>query len=279
MSFGNYCNLKCRMCESRNSTKWISDEKFLVDNGFDIERPIFKLYEMPKERLEQIINYLNNTKEKKFVLEIKGGEPFVTDQFREFVKRLDDKFKNKCKLVVFTNGSGINDEYIDALEEFQELKVHLSIEGTGKLYEYIRGGNIVTFEEAWDTMKNFKKRVPHLQLSASVTVTMYNIFQLLPVREKLATVNSVIDPKVFSSFSFNPSFLNPGILPEKYKKRINLMYQDVQGFEHMLKTLNSFEHSPRLMKKFKEFTELLDEKRKENIFEVAPEFEEIFNEI
>ena len=52
ISFGNTCNLKCMMCESRNSTKWIADEKYLIENGFEhLERGIVKQYNMPESRI------------------------------------------------------------------------------------------------------------------------------------------------------------------------------------------------------------------------------------
>ena len=32
LSIGNHCNLKCRMCSSHNSTKWIADESAMGKN-------------------------------------------------------------------------------------------------------------------------------------------------------------------------------------------------------------------------------------------------------
>ena len=246
LSFGNYCNLKCRMCESRNSTKWIADEKYLEKNNFDIEREIFSLYTMSDERLDQIVNYCNSIDTDSFMLEIKGGEPFVTDQFYNFIHRLNDRFKSICKIVVFTNGSGINEEYIDSLKGFKELKIHLSVEGTGKLYEYIRGGNIVTLDTAISNIGKIIKSVPNTLFSASITVTMYNIFQLKDLHDRILKEMpkiKEIDPKLFASFSYNPRYLNPGILPDKYKNKIKELYADMPAFDHMIKTLEYFEKS------------------------------------
>ena len=281
MSFGNTCNLKCRMCESRNSTKWISDEQKLIAQGFDIERDIIKKYEMPNDRLDQIINYLNTTDVEEFTLEIKGGEPFVTDQFLNFIDRLDDSFKRKTQLIIFSNGTGISDYYIEKLKSFKEIKCNLSVEAVGPLYNYIRGGEKHNDINAIEFMAKMQKQLDNFKPGVSVTVTMYNIFDLpdlLDAIKKYLGPGSRDFSKAFSSVSYNPSYLDPANLPQCAKDKLIKKYNKFPSFSSVVKYLQERPRDASKWKKFKEFTHLLDDIRNENIFEVAPQFEEYWNE-
>ena len=281
MSFGNTCNLKCRMCESRNSTKWIKDEQELVKQGFDLERQIIKKYEMPDERLDQIVEYLNNLKSKDFTLEIKGGEPFVTDQFLKFIDRLSDEFKEKTELVIFSNGTGISDYYIEKLKPFKSIKCNLSIEATGQLYNYIRGGDKHSMDNAVDFMTKMFKSLPNLKPGVSVTTTMYNIFDLPNLLAEMKNYMNWPDhdySRAFSSFSYYPTYQDPAHLPDATKRKLILKYSKEPSFRQIVKYLKNRKRDSSKWKKFKEFTESLDELRNENLFDVAPEFRKIWHE-
>jgi len=283
MSFGNTCNLKCRMCESRNSTKWIKDEQELVKQGFDLERQIIRKYEMPNERLDQIVEYLNNLKSKDFTLEVKGGEPFVTDQFLKFIDRLSDEFKAKTELVIFSNGTGISDYYIKKLKPFKLIKCNLSIEATGQLYNYIRGGDKHNMINAVDFMTKMVKSLNNFRPGVSVTVTMYNIFDLpnllAEIKHYLGRDSNQHDySKAFGSFSYYPTYQDPANLPDIAKKKLILKYSKEESFKEVVKYLQTRKRDRKKWKKFKEFTLALDELRNENLFDVAPQFRKIWNE-
>ena len=279
MSFGNTCNLKCRMCESRNSTKWISDEQKLVEQGFDIERDIIKKYEMPDERLNQIVNYLNTTDVEDFTLEIKGGEPFVTDQFLNFIDRLSDDFKKKTELIIFSNGTGVSDYYIQKLKSFKKIRCNLSIEAVGPLYNYIRGGEKHSDIDAMHFMSKMLKNLDNFEPGVSVTVTMYNIFNLPQLLNEIKNYLPGSDySKVFNSVSYNPTYLDPANLPQSAKDKLMKKYKKFPSFVNVVKYLNERPRDASKWKKFKEFTHKLDDIRKENIFEVAPQFKEYWDE-
>lgn len=281
MSFGNTCNLKCRMCESRNSTKWIKDEQELVKQGFDIERDIIKKYEMPDERLNQIVNYLNTTDVEDFTLEIKGGEPFVTDQFLNFIDRLTEDFKKKTELIIFSNGTGVSDYYIQKLKSFKKIYCNLSVEAVGPLYNYIRGGEKHNDINAIEFMIKMNNKLDNFIPGVSVTVTMYNIFDLPNL---LDSIKKYLGPgtrdfsQVFSSVSYNPTYLDPANLPQSAKDKLIKKYKNFPSFVNVVKYLEERPRDASKWEKFKEFTQKLDNIRKENIFEVAPQFEEYWNE-
>lgn len=277
ISFGNTCNLKCRMCESRNSTKWIADEEYLAEHGFQLDREIYKKHEMPTERVDQIAEYMNASKAEQLVLEVKGGEPFVTRSFLDFVEKLSPDTKAKTKLNLFTNGSRISEYYIKQLKQFKLVDLRLSVEATGKMYEYIRGGDKHTLDDSVNFMTYMKEFIPDIKLGVSVTITMYNIFNLKELADTIEKyLPGCVDKQVFNNISHNPKWLAPGILPPEVKQNLIEMYPE-EHFVNFRRYLEKSEHSSELMSKCKNFTELLDAKRKENLYQIEPRFEEIFN--
>lgn len=278
ISFGNVCNLKCRMCESRNSTKWIADEQFLQEKwGFDLEREIYKKREMHPKRVDQIVEYMNASKAEQLVLEVKGGEPFVTKAFLDFIEKLSDETKAKTKLNLFTNGSGVSDYYIKQLSKFKLVDLRLSVEATGDLYQYIRGGEKHTLMDSIKFMTRMNELIPNIKLGVSVTITMYNIFNLKELADTIEYYEpGRVDAQVFNNVSHQPNWLAPGILPDNIKQELIEMYPE-DHFSNFRKYLKSTTHNPELMAKCKKFTLLLDGRRNESIYEVEPRFKEIFS--
>jgi organic radical activating enzyme len=237
---------------------------------------------MPDERLDQIVEYLNNIKSDDFTLEVKGGEPFVTDQFLKFIDRLTDEFKQKTTLVIFSNGTGISDYYIEKLKPFKLIRCNLSIEATGNLYNYIRGGEKHNMDNAVDFMTKMVKSLNNFRPGISVTVTMYNIFDLpnllAEIKKYLGKQGWNDFSKAFGSFSYYPTYQDPANLPEVTKKQLIEKYSKEPSFVQVVKYLKTRKRDRKKWKKFKEFTLALDELRNENLFDVAPEFREIWNE-
>ena len=81
-------------------------------------------------------------------------------------------------MVIFSNGTGISDYYIEKLKPFKLIRCNLSIEATGNLYNYIRGGEKHNMDNAVDFMTKMVKSLNNFRPGISVTVTMYNIFDL-----------------------------------------------------------------------------------------------------
>lgn len=72
MDFGNLCNLKCRMCSSIHSSKWISDESSMGRRACNLARRQFKDINLDLDNLD--------------CLKLTGGEPSLEqDQIREML--------------------------------------------------------------------------------------------------------------------------------------------------------------------------------------------------
>lgn len=148
MTFGNYCNLKCRTCNGDLSSTWWEDENALVDSGKYPDRYFYirnstKNVNIPfKWMPEDFVNI----EEIKFT----GGEPMVHP---DFIKLMDmlieiDVAKN-IKLDVFTNCSWTpGEKYISRLKQFKKVVLSLSVDGVGAVNDYIRSPS------KWETVDN-----------------------------------------------------------------------------------------------------------------------------
>lgn len=132
LSFGNYCNLKCRTCNGHLSTTWYDDENILSDHYED------------RKFHEDVVNVDNHWKLEDFMYaeEIKftGGEPMLHP---DFIKTIDMIIstgrQHLITLDIFTNASWIpRDKVLDRLKQFKKVRINLSVDGIGTVNEYIR---------------------------------------------------------------------------------------------------------------------------------------------
>lgn len=195
MTFGNYCNLKCRTCNGDLSSTWWEDENALVDSGKYPDRYFYirnstKNVNIPFKWMPEDFS---NVEEIKFT----GGEPMVHP---DFIKLMDmlieiDVAKN-IKLDIFTNCSWIpGEKYLDRLRQFKKIVLSLSVDGVGPVNDYIRApskwetvDNAVT---TWLNLENTNRENIHVVWNP--TINIYNILNIKEMIEWWSTKNTDID--------------------------------------------------------------------------------------
>lgn len=118
LSVSNQCNISCRMCDEKYSSKWAE----------------IKQVEVPKQNFTKLIEKINWGHVK--VVKYLGGEPFITKEF----KLLLDFLPDDVTLHINTNCTLFPHKYIERLKKFKQVMIALSIDGVGKVDEYIRQG-------------------------------------------------------------------------------------------------------------------------------------------
>lgn len=195
MTFGNYCNLKCRTCNGDLSSTWWEDENALVDSGKYPDRYFYirnstKNVNIPfKWMPEDFIN----VEEIKFT----GGEPMVHP---DFIKLMDmlielDVAKN-IKLDVFTNCSWIpGEKYLDRLRQFKKIVLSLSVDGVGAVNDYIRSPSkwetVDNAVAAWLNLEDTNRENVHVVWNP--TINIYNILNIKEMIEWWITKNTNVD--------------------------------------------------------------------------------------
>lgn len=297
----NKCNLKCRMCCGPVSSSWIKDEVKLASNKPDWmpdrdKGEYFKLEFSIIENLLENKNYFLNLE----VLKLTGGEPLMEDQNYQIMEKfIEWGIAKNVTLDINTNGTVINERLKHITNEFKAVKFHVSIEGTGKLYEYIRGGDSFDIDQLENNIKNFFNRLANTTLIYTVTVQVYNIFDLVNIWKWYIKNRKPHDEIYFRNIVANPRYLNIHVLPEKYRlqaheilKNANLPIGDYFppgepigqgdiGFGDLISNLANSKHftqdqQQRHLKEFLWFTNKLDSIRNTNIKNVVPQLTELF---
>lgn len=266
-NMSNICNLKCRMCNGISSSAWVKEEHKLHHLNPMYSRPVkhpeFGYKNVSKQVIERLFahpEYFQNLR----YLSIKGGEPYMEPSNKIVLQKfIDMNLASNITLDVTTNGTIIDDEFHYLASQFNETKWTVSLEGTGKLYEYIRGGNNFKFEQLEENLKIFSQ---FDRVIIAVTIMTYNICHIEKIKtwyEKNKKSNWEI---YFNNIVATPDYLNPSILPQEI-----LDYAKSNTSIENLK----FERNPDLSHHFEtfiNFTKDLDNIRKTQLLEVCPEF-------
>lgn len=188
----NKCNLRCKHCYNRN--KYFFKDKYPTLNEEEIKSIISKL----KTEGCEYINFL-------------GGEPLIRNDFINIV--------NYCKLkgiktLFTTNGILLSQEKYKELIEAGIESIDISLEGTEKENDFIRGKG--TYKKVINNIKAIKENFGNIdKLRISYTLTSYNytgLFEFIRNLNVLGVKNFLIgsyiniDDNEFDTFDLNKNF-------------------------------------------------------------------------
>ena len=164
----NVCNLACRMCSSRYSSKIVAREKHLAElNLIELrEKPHFTNWK------DLDLSYLEE-------LKLMGGEPMYLKEHVEILKYLDSiNVLENLNLMVITNCThSITDEWKYFLNRAKKVHIAVSIDAIGKVNDYIRQySNWEDVENNLIQIQEFSKQSNgKILISVNCTVGIYNV--------------------------------------------------------------------------------------------------------
>jgi len=291
------------MCCGPVSSSWIKDEIKLASS-----KPDWMPYRDKGEYFKLDFNIIENLLENKNyflnleVLKLTGGEPLMEDQNYQIMEKfIEWGIAKNVTLDINTNGTVANERLRNITKEFKTVKFHVSIEGTGKLYEYIRGGDNFDIDQLEHNIKNFFNELTNTTLIYTVTVQAYNVFDLVNIWQWYLQNRKPYDEIYFRNIVANPRYLNIHVLPQKYKlqaceilKNADLPIGDYFppgeplgqgdiGFGDLISSLANSKHytedqQETYLKEFLWFTNELDSIRNTSIKNVVPQLTELFEE-
>lgn len=262
IAFGNICNFSCRICGPNQSSKWVS-ELFKNEN---IRYPIHDWYK-EKNILEDIYNHTRDA----IHFDIPGGEPLLLEiaEHFDFLNRFEKERKNEISLHYTTNGSNFpKQEFIDIWKEFKEVDIQISVDDTGKRFEYNRWPG--KWQEVYDNIKKFQmleKQVSNIRLSISFSVSVFTVFYS---DEFFKWCRSEGLPDPWMGRVNNPSYYRPGVLGKKINQKIREHLCRSNFFE-VRKLASLVVDSDQNPKEFFYHSNKLDMIRKQNFSKVFPE--------
>lgn len=282
INLSNVCNLKCRMCGSWASNSWFEEDLLLskINNNElsreqNPERQTIRQHGM--DDLKELIPYLKNLQR----IDFKGGEPMMAKNHVEFLSLLiENKLNEDLTLQYTTNGTIVNPNILNALSKFKKVRIMFSIEGTGSLYSYIRGGKY-TIDEMEETLSLYNG-LDNVEIGFNVTVQAYNLLNLKDLYNKLYSwadkYSNVSANDAFTTICNAPMYLSPFVLPDKLRMRAKEELSGIKDFNTLIKNLDHNNIHEEHWDKFKKFTTELDKIRKANVLYHITELEEYWYE-
>ena len=182
LKLGNYCNLSCRMCSSYSSSGVANEfQKILKDTGVDLgldeheKNFVQNKWYLQEEFVDSIKDMIaNGLRHLKFT----GGEPLMVPSVKKLIDYcVDNDFAKNIDLIIITNVTLIDDEWIERFKAFKFVNIICSIDGIGNTFEYIR------HPANWNDVNSKLQKLSDVQtaqLVTSITFTLqiYNILEI-----------------------------------------------------------------------------------------------------
>lgn len=212
LTTSNLCNGQCVTCNSHLSSAWAAlENKSSQYKGLDLGQ-------------------LDIDWGKIVSLSFVGGEPLLEKKNFAVLENLIEHNNTNCAISFVTNGSvELAPHQLEILQKFKRLNVCLSIDGTGKVFEYIR------YPLKWDTLLtniSFFKTITN-DISVSFMVSNLNIYYYSELVDFFKANNLQYLAKQIT----HPVIFSPGNLPSEAKSAVidnNKKYeQEVKSFLSM----------------------------------------------
>ena len=313
--YGNFCNLKCRMCGPTDSHQWYDDfVQIYNQTGYKDTHERIQLVKNAKGRwtTDQYDWFQNNNMywhnfekyaTKAHKLYIVGGEPLIIDEHTESLERIVASGNAPdMRLEYNTNLTMVPDKLIALWEHFKEVRIGVSIDGIDDVFNYQR--TPANFDSVYKNMLKLDDN-PRINLKGwfAYTVTPFNLFhfpefmQWKLTASGLTKFNPVEDarPIVSHHMCHSPKYYNVKVLPLELKQQVAAHYQTYidwvnttdltdhvkKDFAKILngvaKFMMSEDYSEKYLNEFIQHTVKLDSIRGQNILDIVPEFKELFD--
>lgn len=312
--YGNFCNLKCRMCGPTDSHQWYDDHvKLHNKTTFKDTHGQVQLYKNNKGRWQSdeyswfqenpiywdnFDTYAINASK----LYIVGGEPLIIDEHTQSLEKIVASGNaGNIELEYNTNLTVIPDKLFVLWKHFKEIRIGASIDGIGDVFNYQR--NPANFDQVYKNMLKLENN-PKIKLKGwlTYTITPLNVFHFVEfmkwklVDSNLIKFNSLTAPRpiVTHHMCHSPKHYNIKVLPIEIKLMIKEHYMKYiewalnsdlpdrvkQAFvkisNGVIKFMMSEDYSKDHLSKFISVTNGLDKIRNQNILDIVPQYEKLF---
>lgn len=304
LNLGNTCNLSCRICHISASSKWRNFHKVLEPHITEKELDDYVIkYSRAFTDDSLVWDELRRVLPTVRTVDIYGGEPMLMKKQWEIIQEcVENGYAQRQQMSFNTNGTIINDKYVDLMKNFQQIRIGFSLDGVGKRFEFLR------YYANWDSVKsNIKNYQDKLKdCGTEVIFEICSTISMLNVLYVFDIVDFAIESKIklMIAFVHNPRHLHIGYMPDEYKPKIlsvlepelarrreelysdasmdgnerefitNLLYQ-AEKVINMLKLPTKGETNDWL--EFKRQTKELDGLRNEQFHVTFPELAKIYN--
>lgn len=261
LKLNNVCNLKCRMCGPSASSMIMkemeSEGVVFKDKDYWLSNKI-----LDTDNEEIFMKWLPNIVD----LELTGGEPFVSTENKQLIKKISEtEYAKNIKLAITTNGTHWDEDFVECMKKFYFTTVLMSVDDQGQRIEYLRKGS--NWNRILKHYKLFKEA--DLDVYFSTTICSYNIFYVKELHE-FCQENDI---EWGYDFVHDPIHLNISTLPSFIKEELIEKYSDNVVYNDIVKMLKSDNINAIIA--FHKDIKKYDNLRSENFTDIYPEWSEI----
>lgn len=219
-SWGNKCNLKCKMCGPSSSDQLIDEWKelgFIKNVSWHENINLQWNYKDHKSLLEQMAPNIRD-------ILVTGGEPLVNNEYFQFLEFLVEKdYSKNITLKFHSNLAVLPRKFMDIWPKFKRVRPNLSIDGIGSTYEYIRypsKWNVVA--QNIDDLLDLAKRMDLIIDIHTVfsTFNAHGVPDLIKYFTKYANDTKYISPFPYFIWVQDPPHANVQSMPVEVKDQI-----------------------------------------------------------
>jgi MoaA/NifB/PqqE/SkfB family radical SAM enzyme len=281
LKLGNICNLKCRICGSWSSSTYAVEEMAYdksVNPKQSFHYQMLKQGRWPRENTvfwEQIADSVDQLQ----YIEFTGGEPFMIQEHFDLLQRLVDQGVAKnIEIHYNTNGTMYPEHAEEIWKHFKLVEIAFSIDDMAERFEYQRSG--AKWDDVQRNIKLFKEmrdRLTNIHLQVCTTVNIFNVYYI----EEVA---NWIDKQEFNFVYWNmmhdAPYFSISTLPTTAKEKIAERLRSAKvstktklEFAKIIDFMNNGKSDDG--KLLREKIAQVDERREENLAQVAKEFAEL----
>lgn len=270
LRLGNFCNLKCIMCGPDQSSS-IAAERRVHQVRFAQIGAHTGQGEMPyywkEEEFKQFAQTVLTTHARR--VNITGGEPFIIPEVVKFLDMLVPR-ANDVVLSFNTNLTEVSDKLLAALKKFKNVRISISLEGTGVMNDYVR------YPSRWTDIESniqlLKQELPKAQLLIN-HVLQHTSTYALPDLMAFARLHNLYVQ--MTTLSTDPQLTLHSVPTEhllSFKAWAeNSVDLDSKQRQLVVGMVDSAKFDSGLYDKFKEYVDLLDSIRGTDYFSVFPQ--------
>lgn len=278
IKLGNLCNLKCRICNPKSSSKVAAEQiRVLQSQGL----PTDEIRNLNKQgnwtENDEIWQGLRALGPQIVNLEFTGGEPLLIPQHETFLDFLIEQgYANQIRLHYNSNATVYPEQLLYKWQQFRHVDIAFSIDNTGARFELERDNS--NWESVNQNLDNFlDNRLDNMSLSVYPTVNIQNVLYLPELLDWYQT-------KQFDALHFSwlehPEYLDINNIGSALaeliaEKLINSKHSSqLSGIIEMLKNT----HSNKLQL-FLDYMENLDKIRKQSFYDTHKELAELIKKV
>lgn len=284
LRFGNMCNLQCRSCTPYNSSQLAKELR-------ELNIPVAVLEDMNTWYETEMFNdniksQLDNIK----VLYIAGGEPTIIENNFKILEYLIEHDKAKdIILQINTNLTNVKPRFLNILSQFKCAILLVSIDGFGKVQEYLR------YPSNWGQIdSNLHKllalKSSNIYIKVTPVIQNVNLSNIVDLFEYLENFNRVAGKTVITIAPIilnNPSHSDIVYLPLEYKQDCWSKIEDwldtaIYQSEDLRTAMNQVKEKCNItvdyqaqIDEFKRQTDLFDNHRNTFLQDINPELYKI----